>query len=132
MFQLSSADETYFHGPAKTEQIHELEINWGPFFVIDIGLKSDLLQINRKTGTLLDLLSACGGLFRALNVICENIINPYTLYAIQAQLAMSLVRFIPSTQSTTYNQKGKIRSKKEQFEQKYLDKASDPKRKSLL
>ena len=90
-----------------------------------------MIQINRKTETILDLLSACGGLMRALNAIGEIIINPYTLYALQAHLAMNLVRYIPSTQSAN-NQKGKISSKKEQFEEKYLDKKSDPKRKNLL
>ena len=63
-----------------------------------------MIQINRKTETLLDLLSMCGGLFRALNVIFENMISPYTLYALQAHLAVNLVRYIPST-NTTNNQK---------------------------
>ena len=69
-----------------------------------------MIQINRKTETLLDLLSACGGLFRALIVISEILINPYTLYALQAHLAVNLVRSIPSTNQVF---KGKIGSNKE-------------------
>ena len=43
---------------------------------------SDLLQINRKTGSLPDLMAVCGGLIRALNIVGEILINPYTLYAL--------------------------------------------------
>ena len=75
-------------------------------------MKSDLIEINRKTGSLADLLAVCGGLIRALNIVGEVLINPYTMYALQAHLAMNLVRYIPSSQSEN-NKKGKITSKKE-------------------
>ena len=47
----------------------------------------------------MDLLSACGGLYRAFNIIGEALINPYTLYALKAHLALNLVRYIPSKSS---------------------------------
>ena len=34
---------------------------------------------------------------RALNAIVMVLLNPYTLYALKAHLALHLVRFIPST-----------------------------------
>ena len=71
----------------------------------DIGLKSDLIQIKRKTGSILDLLSACGGLFRAFYIIGEALINPYTLYALKAHLALNLVRYIPSKNSNNDKKK---------------------------
>ena len=62
-----------------------------------IGLKSDLLQINRKTGSFFDLLSLCGGYMRSLNFIGSFFINPYTMYVLKAHLATNLVRFVPSS-----------------------------------
>ena len=55
-----------------------------------------MTKINRKTGSLLDILGTCGGLMRALTVITSLLINPYTLYALKSQIALNLVRIIPS------------------------------------
>ena len=97
MFQFGNAVETYFTAPAKTQDFTMNLLPYETYFIkLDIGLKSDLVQIKRKTGSFLDLLSACGGLFRAFNIIGEALINPYTLYALKAHLALHLVRFIPS------------------------------------
>ena len=49
---------------------------------MNIGMKSRLIEINRKTTGLLDVLSAAGGLMRSLNVIAMVLINPYTLYGL--------------------------------------------------
>ena len=100
LLQYGSPDEKYFTVPAEKENFALRVSTDGNFFEINIGIKSDMIQINRKTETLLDLLSACGGLFRALNALCENLINPYSLYALQAHLALNLVRFIPSSKLT--------------------------------
>ena len=51
-----------------------------------VGLKGDLSKINRKTGSLLDLLGTCGGLMRALTVFGSILVNPYTLYALKSQI----------------------------------------------
>ena len=51
-------------------------------FEIWIGLNNDLIKINRKTGSLLDLLGTCGGLMRALTVIGSVLVNPYTIFAL--------------------------------------------------
>ena len=74
-------------------------------FQLDIGFKNDLIQIKRKTGSLLDLMSACGGLYRAFNIIGEALINPYTLYALKAHLALNLVRYVPSKKSNNDKRK---------------------------
>ena len=56
-------------------------------FEIWIGLKGDITKINRKTGSLLDLLGSCGGLMRALTVFGSVLVHPYTLYALKSQIA---------------------------------------------
>ena len=100
MFQFGNAEQTYFIAPTRTQDIIMKYLDDEDYFIqLDIGLNSDLVQIKRKTGSLLDLLSACGGLFRAFNVIGEGLINPYTLYALKAHLALHLVRYIPSKNS---------------------------------
>ena len=50
-------------------------------------MKSDITKINRKTGSLLDLVGASGGLMRALTVIGSVLINPYTLYVLKSQIS---------------------------------------------
>ena len=61
--------------------------SYDALFEINIGLNSDLTKINRKTGSLLDLLGTCGGLLRALTVLGSVLVNPYTLYALKSKIA---------------------------------------------
>ena len=59
-----------------------------------------MIQINRKTDSFLDALSNVGGLMRALYNIGLFLINPYTLYALKAHIALNLVKFVPSASKT--------------------------------
>ena len=54
-------------------------------------------MIDRKTGNILDLLSASGGLMRALYMLGFLSISPYTKYVLRSHLARTLVRYVPST-----------------------------------
>ena len=60
-------------------------------------------------------MSACGGLFRAFNILGEALINPYTLYALKAHLALNLVRYIPSKSSKNDKNEKQLR-RQETFE----------------
>ena len=104
LFQLGNSVKTYFISPTQKQKT-DFKIQksgWRDFpqkykfFSTHIAIGPDVLKIRRKTESLLDLLSAVGGLFRAFNIIGEAIINPYTLYALKAHLALNLVRYIPS------------------------------------
>ncbi len=59
-----------------------------------------MIQINRKTESFFDALSDCGGLMRALYNIGMFLINPYTLYALKAHIALHLIKFVPSAAKT--------------------------------
>ena len=66
------------------------------YFEIWIGIKRDLKMIDRKTGNILDLLSASGGLMRALYIMGFLLLSPYTTYVLRSHLAKTLVRYVPS------------------------------------
>ena len=66
---------------------------------MNISIHPDLHKINRKTDSLLDWLGNWGGLMDGLNFVCKNFLNNYSLYALNANLASLLVRFVPSFKS---------------------------------
>ena len=66
------------------------------YFEIWIGIKRDLKMIDRKTGNILDLLSASGGLMRALYMMGFLVLSPFTMYVLRSHLAKTLVRYVPS------------------------------------
>ena len=59
-------------------------------------LNDEMIQINRKTESLLDVFSSCGGLLRALMVSIGIIVSPYNKYVLKSLLTLNLVRYIPS------------------------------------
>ena len=100
LLQLGGANINFFHG---LQAGNFYDISWGPLFRIVVGLKSDLIQINRKTESLLDVLSSCGGLMRALTIIAQILIKSYNTYALKSLLADNLVRFVPSQSANSAN-----------------------------
>ena len=101
-------------------------MTWGHFFEVWIGLKSDLIKINRKTDSLLDWLGDCGGFMESLKLIGEFLVSSYSGYALKYLLALNFVRFVPS--SLTDKPKNKVK----EFKQKYMTSESDPKKSNLL
>ena len=71
-------------------------MTYGPFFEIEIGIKSDLSKITRKTDSLVDWLGNCGGFMEALKIIGQVIVFSYNAYALKTTLAQNIVRFVPS------------------------------------
>ena len=65
-------------------------------FKIDIGLNSDLIQINRKTSSLLDWMGDCGGFIEALKILLGFLVSGYNSHALKSVLTRNLVRFVPS------------------------------------
>ena len=113
ILQIGTAKSVFFNAPLSTLDIpNNPNFEGGNIFDIEISLHSDLIQINRKTESLLDILSACGGLMRALNAIVMVLLNPYTLYALKAHLALYLVRFIPSNHLSKRQKKKSTTMKK--------------------
>ena len=66
-------------------------------------------MINRKTGNILDLLSASGGLMRALYILGFVLISPYTLYVLKSHLAKTLVRYVPSAIHSAQTEENEIK-----------------------
>ena len=62
------------------------DISWGPLARINILLKKEMDEINRKTESLLDVLSSCGGLMRALTIIASFLVGSYNRYALNSFL----------------------------------------------
>ena len=67
----------------------------GAYFAINIGIKSDMIKITRKTDSIIDWMGNCGGFMEALKIICTIIVSPYNSYALKSILALNLVRFVP-------------------------------------
>ena len=62
----------------------------------EINLNKDLLQTNRQTYSLLDLLGDCGGLMDILIFIGAIFVNPISIYAARSVIATLLVSLLPS------------------------------------
>ena len=94
----------------------EKELNWGPFFSIVIGVKSDLITIARKTDSIVDWLSNCGGFMEALKIIGYALVSSFNAYALKSTLAQNLVRFVPSKpKNSDLNAENKLRYRQEEF-----------------
>ena len=89
-------------------------MTWGHFFEVWIGLKSDLIKINRKTDSLLDWLGDCGGFMESLKLIGEFLVGSYSGYALKYLLTFNFVRFVPS------NNNEKSKNKEEEFKRKFM------------
>ena len=61
-----------------------------------------MTQINRKTESLLDVLSSCGGLMSYLMFFANIIVNPYNKYVLASLLTSNLVRYVPSESSNSH------------------------------
>ena len=59
-------------------------------------MKSDMIKINRKTDSILDLLGNCGGFMEALKIIGKALVFSFNAYALKSNLVQNLVRFVPS------------------------------------
>ena len=55
-----------------------------------------MIKITRKTNSLVDWMSDCGGFGEALTVIGYIFVFSYNSYALKTTLAQNLVRFVPS------------------------------------
>ena len=125
LLQLGVPEETYFQNIIKKEE--NINAFKPGMLKIDIGLSSDLIQINRKTSNLLDWIGDCGGFIEALKVILGFLVSGYNNYVLQSVLTRNLVRFVPSTSNSTSTSK-KSRPKHEKrlerktsFRETYLD-----------
>ena len=63
---------------------------------MNVGIKSDLIKITRKTDSVIDWMGNCGGFMEALKIIGQALIFYYNTYALKSTLALNLVRFVPS------------------------------------
>ena len=72
----------------------------------------DLKKINRKTDSLLDWLGDWGGLLDGLSFIGRHLISNYSLYALNAQLTLLLVRFVPSSKTKKDEKGSKVKNDK--------------------
>ena len=79
-----------------------------------------MTQIDRKTESLVDVLSSCGGLMRALTVIIGIIVSPYNKHALNSLITLNLVRYVPSTSSKILDKHNNKKSRKEEFIKKYV------------
>ena len=78
-----------------------------------------------------DWLADIGGLTRAVLVIGQILVTPFSIFELRSVLAELLVRIVPSTKMLTMEDKSEFR--KQDFYSKYGDqKQTDPKRKTLL
>ena len=99
LVQIGEGDETEFTSIVETSDIiKHNRIGEGfpvanvtniPYTYMEayIVLNANLKQISRKTDSLLDWLGDCGGLLDGLNFIGTVLSNPYSTYALHAQLA---------------------------------------------
>ena len=55
-----------------------------------------MIKITRKTDSIIDWLSNCGGFMEALKIIGYTLVFSYNSYALKSTLALNLVRFVPS------------------------------------
>ena len=60
-----------------------------------MGLSSDLKTITRKTDSVFDWISDCGGFMEALKIIIYSLVFSYNSYRLKYNLAFNLVRFVP-------------------------------------
>ena len=100
-----------------------MDITWGPIARFSVYLQSDITRINRKTDSLLDVLSSMGGLIRALTVFGSILVSPYNGYALKSLLTLNLVRVVPSESPNSDQgggQKGDRNSRLEEFKSKYF------------
>ena len=88
-------------------------ISWGPLARFTIRLESNMNQINRKTESLLDVVSSCGGLMRALTVFVSILVSPYNKYVLDSLLTLNLVRFVPSKSSNSILKEQKDKKQRE-------------------
>ena len=78
-----------------------------------------------------DWLADIGGLTRAVFIIGQILVTPFSIFELRSVLAELLVRIVPSTKMVTMEDKSKFR--KQDFYSKYGDQNQiDPKRKTLL
>ena len=90
-----------------------------------INLNSDLKKINRKTDSLLDWLGNWGGLLDGLNFVVKHLLSNYSLYALNANLAWLLVRFVPSQSNSTKKNKRKMKNAQKHRENTFFEKYGD-------
>ena len=78
-----------------------------------------------------DWLADIGGLTRAVFIIGQILVTPFSIFELRSVLAELLVRIVPSKKMMTMEDKSQFR--KQDFYSKYGDqKQKDPKRKTLL
>ena len=78
-----------------------------------------------------DWLADIGGLTRAVFIIGQILVTPFSIFELRSVLAELLVRIVPSKKMMTMEDKSQFR--KHDFYSKYGDqKQKDPKRKTLL
>ena len=79
----------------------------------------DFRQIFMTTNGIFDVLSEIGGLTRAVFAIGKIFVNPFSIFALQAQLAKVLIKLMPSTRSTKNKKKVSEKTRREAFMLKY-------------
>ena len=91
-----------------------------------------MININRKTESLLDVASSCGGLMRALMVFTSILVSPYNQYVLKSLMTANLVRFIPS-ESSSSNQNGHkdVKERESEFKSKFSVESTDLKKENL-
>ena len=78
-----------------------------------------------------DWLADIGGLTRAVFIIGQILVTPFSIFELRSVLAELLVRIVPSTKMVAMEDKSQFR--KQDFYSKYGNqKQADPKRKTLL
>ena len=75
-----------------------------------------------NTNNVFDTLSEIGGLIRAVFTLGKILVNPFSIYALQSQLAQGLVKLMPSTRANAKKQKLDGETRKEAFMEKYFKK----------
>ena len=73
-------------------------------------INPDLHKVSRKTDSLLDWLGDWGGLLDGLSFVGRHLLSNYSLYALNANLAWLLVRFVPSNQKNAKKDKRRIKN----------------------
>ena len=65
----------------------------------------DFRQVFMTTRGLFDTLSEIGGLTRAVFTLGKILVNPFSIYALQSQLAQVLIKLMPSTRANAKKEK---------------------------
>ena len=65
----------------------------------------DFRQVFMTTSGLFDTLSEIGGLTRAVFTLGKILVNPFSIYALQSQLAQVLIKLMPSTRANAKKEK---------------------------